>query len=119
MNSLGSGGVMIGARDGLATFMRYLQLYLHHGRLERQNDYRAIVENPEYLRLIKTLWENAEAALVASYKYRALGIDDREKLERVYDSAMMRELDLAFEESELKTDFDPRARKGPWASSRR
>ncbi|HUV07957.1 MAG TPA: hypothetical protein VMX75_09525, partial [Spirochaetia bacterium] len=101
----------INSRDGLATFMLYLELYLHHGRTKVEGDYRKIKNNPEYLKLIKTLWENAENALIESAPYSHLAVDDEPKWRRVYEEANLNELKLLYEGTGLEIGFDERILK--------
>ena len=84
-------------RDGLGTFMLYLELYLKHARTEKQADYEKLKSDAAGLSIIKRLWENAEDALVKSIPCRNLGIYDRYKLKQVYDEANLSEIKSLFE----------------------
>jgi len=86
----------ISTRDGLATFMYYFELYLRQGRLHHISDYKKIKGNENYLNLIKTMWENAEDALLKSARYRNLGLYDRYKLKQVYKPENLQEIKSFF-----------------------
>lgn len=85
-------GQRVSARDGILTFMYYVELYLELARTAHAADYAAIVGDAGHRRLIVTVWDRAELFLRASASDRALGIADA-KIERwVYDPARLAEI---------------------------
>ena len=92
-------------RDGLLAFMYFLELYLKHGRANDLEDYNRIKNDFEYLDAIKTLWENAENALIASAPYNRLGMYDKYRLKRIYQKESIVELLELFEGSGIYIDF--------------
>ncbi len=92
-------------RDGLATFMYYLQLYLYHARTEVPQDYKKIKQDKKYVKLIKTLWENAEMAMLYTSPYKNLGINDIPKLEQVVSKKYMDEIKTFFEGTGVEINF--------------
>lgn len=92
-------------RDGLATFMHYLQLYLYHARTVETAAYARLKDDGEYLSAIKALWENAEDALWKSAPYEQLGIEDKVKLKKVYSKEYLDEVTMLFEGSGQQVAF--------------
>ncbi len=92
-------------RDGISTFMYYLELYLYHARTQVPNDYKKIKYDDDYLFLIKTLWENAEDSLIYSSSYKNLGINDIDILKKVYSKDNINEIVLLFYNTDYNIDF--------------
>lgn len=66
----------VSARDGILTFMFYVETYLHLARTKHPADYAAILADPGHRRLILTVWDRAELWLRRSASERSLGIHD-------------------------------------------
>lgn len=92
-------------RDGLASLMYYLELYLREARLQHESDYNVIRSSSDYLRVIKAMWENAEEALLKTAPYPNLGIYDRYKLKQVYNAKNLEEIKLLFDGSSSPVAF--------------
>lgn len=69
-------GKKVSIRDGSATLLLYMAIYLHHTRLNDNPVYQSIV-NEEALRLaILTLWDRGKLALEIAAPYPEIGIED-------------------------------------------
>ncbi len=81
------------ARDGILTFMYYVETYLAIGRAAHPADYTAILGDPGHRRLILTVWQRAEHFLKKSEGDRSLGIHDDVIRGWVYDRARLDEIE--------------------------
>lgn len=69
-------GMRVSARDGILTFMYYVEAYLGLARERHTRDYEAILADPGHRRLILTVWDRAEFWLRQSAHEPNLGISD-------------------------------------------
>ncbi len=81
------------ARDGILTFMWYVETYLKIAREEHGADYQAIVNDPAHVELILTVWDRAEHWLAITANEPSLGIGDDALETRVYEAANIDEID--------------------------
>jgi hypothetical protein len=77
------------AKDGLLTFMLYVELYLELAEEEHPDDYAAIVGDPGHVEVILAIWDRAEHWLAKAADHPELGIDDAFISEYVYDPARL------------------------------
>jgi len=64
------------ARDGILTFMYYVELYLHLARSRHAADYRAILADDGHREVITRVWDRAELWLRRSASDPRLGVAD-------------------------------------------
>lgn len=100
-------GTTTSARDGLVTFLYYLELYLRHARTVEPRVWARLRQGEQWLRLIDDLWRNAERALLESAPHRSLGIADGPRLRKVYAAAQIGELQQLFGGTAIAFRFDP------------
>lgn len=62
-------------RDGLVTFMMYLQFYLRHARTEHPDDYTRMRAEPELREAVRTLWARANFILDVTEDIPSLALD--------------------------------------------
>ena len=87
------GGASTSARDGILTFMWYVETYLKIAREEHPGDYQAILDDPGHIELILTVWDRAEYWLAVTANEPSLGIDDAALEARVYEAANLEEIE--------------------------
>ena len=85
-------GVRVNGKDGILTFMYYLELYLRRARTAHPDDYAAIKADPEQVRLILTVWDRAELWLAKAADRYQLGIDDAVIRRWTYDPQNLAEI---------------------------
>ena len=73
-----SQGMSTSARDGILTFMYYVELYLKLARTVHTDDYAEILADTDHVNLILTVWDRAEFWLAVTNGTPSLGIDDDE-----------------------------------------
>ncbi len=69
-------GKKISIRDGTATLLLYMAIYLHHTRLNDNAFYMGIVNEPALRLAILTLWDRGKLALKLAAPYPEIGIED-------------------------------------------
>lgn len=82
----------VSARDGILTFMYYVETYLQLARTQHPKDYRAIVEDAAHRQLILGVWARAEYWLRKSATDVRLGITDETIEGWVYDASRLAEI---------------------------
>jgi len=82
----------VSARDGILTFMYYVEAYLEIARTRHPADYQAIVSDSGHRMLIVAVWDRAELWLRRSAGDARLGIADRTIRGWVYDRARLEEI---------------------------
>ncbi len=80
------------SRDGILTFMYYVELYLMVARLNHPTVYAALTAEPQTVRLILTDWDRAEFYLGLSAGISALGINDATIRTWTYDPVLLEEI---------------------------
>ncbi len=80
------------ARDGILTFMFYVETYLKIAREEHTADYDAIVGDPNHIELILAVWDRAEHWLDVTASSPELGISDDTISQLVYDPDNLEEI---------------------------
>ena len=80
-------------RDGILTFLWYLQRYLQLARLEYPSAYQRIAETPCWREAILSIWGRAWLYLELTDPFPELGIHDVRLLELVTDSALLEEIE--------------------------
>lgn len=85
-------GTRVSARDGMLTFMYYVETYLELARTRHPRDYEAILADPGHRQLILVVWDRAELWLRRSAGEANLGIADRTLRGWVYDEGRAREI---------------------------
>jgi hypothetical protein len=76
--------VQVGKRDGLARMMHFVALYLSTAKMRFPNVWRRLAKNEDYVEIIKSSWEQAEATLENSCQWKNLGLDDGYILDVAY-----------------------------------
>lgn len=69
-------GKQLSLRDGTATFLLYMAIYLHHTRLNDNAVYLNIVNDKAWRLVILTMWDKGKLALKMAAPYPEIGIDD-------------------------------------------
>ena len=87
-----SPGSSTSARDGLLTFMLYVELYLKIAREEHPSDYDAILADGAQVQVILDVWDRAEHWLAITESESSLGIEDAFIAGHVYDPANLEEI---------------------------
>ena len=82
----------VSARDGILTFLWYLQRYLRMARLDYPGAYARIAEDPCWRNAILTVWGRAWMMLELSEGNSALGIDDTRLFELVREPELLQEI---------------------------
>lgn len=82
----------VSARDGILTFMYYVETYLQLARTQHPEDYRAILGDAAHRQLILTVWARAEYWLRKSASDVRLGITDETIEGWVYDTSRLAEV---------------------------
>lgn len=85
-------GAQISARDGILTFLWYLERYLHHMRTNNPRQYDAVVGKACWRESILTVWGRAWLYLDATRGIESLGIDDADIEALVRDEALLEEI---------------------------
>ncbi|MBI5535773.1 MAG: hypothetical protein HY898_23780 [Deltaproteobacteria bacterium] len=85
-------GTRVSVRDGILTFMYYVETYLELARTLHPGDYKAIVADPGHRQLILTVWDRAEYWLRRSANHAALGISDAQIRQWVYEPSRLAEI---------------------------
>ena len=93
-------------RDGLATFMYYVELYLKKARLSHTKQWESICSDEEYMSLLKSLWQRAEETMESALKYPQLGQQDKFIIKKIYESQNINELVKTFDEAGLTFAYD-------------
>jgi hypothetical protein len=93
-DSLGGGGFATSARDGILTFMYYVELYLKVARTDHPDDYAEIVGDPGHVEMILTVWDRAEFWLMVTADHPELGINDDVIRTWTYDPANLMEIEM-------------------------
>lgn len=78
------GTMQVSGRDGLATFMHYLKLYLHRAKVKHPRDWEEISGSQAYVATIRAMWSFAEKALREACPIPRIGIRDQVILGDVY-----------------------------------
>ena len=88
------GGASTSARDGMLTFMFYVQTYLKIAREDHPSDYEAIVADAAHVDLILSVWDRAGFWLEVTSGHSELGIDDAKIQAWVDDPDNMMEIEM-------------------------
>ena len=87
------GGGSTSARDGILTFMWYVETYLKIAREDHPDDYDDILADDDTIDVILDVWDRAEHWLAITENDDSLGIDDDRIAELTYDPANVSEID--------------------------
>jgi|GEM_PF-1003183 len=87
-------GYSITARDGILTFLFYIQRYLRYARLNDTEAHDFLLDTPCWRKVILTIWGRAWLYLDESEGISSLGIDDDALLELVLRPELLEEIDL-------------------------
>jgi hypothetical protein len=82
----------VSARDGILTFMYYVETYLELARTKHPADYTAIAADLGHRTMITAVWDRAELWLRRSARYPRLGIDDARLRSWVYEPSRLAEI---------------------------
>jgi hypothetical protein len=74
----------VSSRDGILTFMYYVEVYLQLARTRHRADYTAILSDEGHRRMIVTVWDRAELWLRRSADEPRLGVIDESIAKWVY-----------------------------------
>lgn len=85
-------GYKTSARDGILTYLWYVQRYLHMARTEHASQYAFLMGDANWRDAILTMWGRAWLYLEATKGRQALGIDDDKLSELVHDPVLMDEI---------------------------
>lgn len=80
-------------RDGIMTFLWYLQRYLRLARMEHPDTYDFLSQDPCWRNAILTLWGRAWLYLYATEDLPNLGINDAKVRELVMDPLLLQEIE--------------------------
>ncbi|HNU51484.1 MAG TPA: hypothetical protein PKJ98_11370 [Verrucomicrobiota bacterium] len=94
LHSLYDKNVQVSERDGLASFMLYLLLYLKHAHDCETATWRLLTEDRDHAALVLRLWTEAELVLAEAVCHPFLGIRDRAKRRHLATPDTGRWLDL-------------------------
>jgi len=86
------GAFSTSARDGVWTFLYYVEKYLQVGRTDHPTDYAAITGDPGTVEVIDTLWGRAQLYLAVTAADDRLGLNDEMIQGYVEDPANLEEL---------------------------
>lgn len=81
------------ARDGILTFMLYVELYLEIAREVHPADYAEITGDPGTVDAILSIWDRARYWLDITEGHDELGIDDDMIRAEVFDAARLQEIE--------------------------
>lgn len=84
----------ISERDGILTFLWYVERYLRMARLDDPSTYAALAEDPCWREAILTIWGRAWLYLEATEDVQGLGISDDDLIELVRDPDLLNEIEL-------------------------
>lgn len=87
------GASSVSARDGILTFLWYIERYLRHMRVETPRVYGAILADDCWRDAILTVWGRAWLYLTATKDIRPLGIDDDDLMVLVTDPDLLAEIE--------------------------
>jgi hypothetical protein len=90
------------ARDGVLTFMYYVEVYLQLARTRHAADYRSILADEGHRRVIVTVWDRAELWLRRSASDPRLGVADATIRDWVYAPERLEEIARVREHEEKK-----------------
>lgn len=82
----------VSARDGILTFMYYVETYLWLARERHPKDYRAILDDAPHRQLILKVWARAEYWLRKSASDARLGLSDQQIAGWVYEPSRLAEI---------------------------
>jgi hypothetical protein len=85
-------GASVSARDGILTFLWYMERYLRYMRLETPRVYDDVLADACWRDLILDVWGQAMLFLEATASQRGLGIDDGELEDLVTDPDLLAEI---------------------------
>lgn len=85
-------GTSISARDGILTFLWYIERYLAHMRVNTPGVYQTILDTPCWREAILTVWGRAWLYLDATSGISGLGIDDSAILTLVQTPELLEEI---------------------------
>ncbi len=83
----------VSERDGILTFMLYLEVYLQHARVHDGATYERILSNAEWREFLLTVWGRAELALSRTAGMEFLGINDDDIESRMRSPDLTGEID--------------------------
>lgn len=89
-----AGGVRTSAKDGILTFMYYVELYLKVARMNHPDDYAEIVGDPAHIEMILAVWDRAEFWLEITASHPELGLNDAMIRSWTYDPANLMEIEM-------------------------
>jgi hypothetical protein len=85
--------IAVSARDGILTFLWYIERYLRMARTEFPGAYERITQDECWLELTLGVWARAERYLELTSAERGLGIADDELLDLVQDPELLDEIE--------------------------
>ena len=80
------------ARDGILSFMFFVEVYFRIARTEHPRDYEQMTSNDGFVELVLTLWDRAQCALDLAGDDPRLGIDDVKVRPLVHDEEWLSEI---------------------------
>lgn len=83
----------VSARDGILTFLWYMERYLRMARLSYPDQHNFLLGDPCWRQIILTTWGRAWLYLDATDGMNSLGIDDAQLIALVRDPALLEEID--------------------------
>jgi hypothetical protein len=81
------------SRDGMVSFMLFLEMYLQVGRTEHPNDYAALKASPEFHPLILKFWDRAMCLYKLTKDIPGLGMDDDKVAPHMLAAEWLAEID--------------------------
>lgn len=85
-------GASTSAKDGILTFMWYVETYLRIAREDHPGDYAAILADAGHVEVILAVWDRAESWLDKAADVPGLGIDHVALAKRVYEADNLAEI---------------------------
>jgi len=85
-------GQRVSARDGILTFMYYVEVYLAVARARHPKAYADIMRDAGHRRMILAVWDRAEFWLRKSRDEQALGVGDGRIATWVYEASRLAEI---------------------------
>lgn len=103
-------------RDGVLTFMYYLELYLKQARTNFAGAWQVLVSDRDYVEAIRALWANAEVALARACPHAQLGVSDSFLARKVYSASNLEAINELFKQAQAKSLlFQPISKCGGWS----
>ena len=85
-------GRQVSERDGILTYLWYVERYLHMARIEYPAQYTYLMADKKWRDAILTMWDRAWISLDATKRRNSLGIADAKPDPLVHDSVLLDEI---------------------------